>query len=142
MLDTLMSGFLRFHQALYEATNGLIGHRMIGVPTLLLRTVGRKSGLTRTSALVYAKDGSGYVVVGSNGGADTSPGWYFNVQADPDVEIQLGRRKQKATAKVVAKGDADYDRLWALVNQKNRDRYNAYQKKTSRPIPLVVLTPQ
>jgi deazaflavin-dependent oxidoreductase (nitroreductase family) len=142
MLDSLMSGFLRFHQALYVATNGLVGHRMIGVPTLLLRTVGRKSGLTRTAALVYAKDGNGYLVVGSNGGAETSPGWYFNVQADPDVEIQLGRRRQKAAAKVVAKGDADYDRLWALVNQKNHDRYNAYQKKTSRPIPLVVLTPQ
>jgi deazaflavin-dependent oxidoreductase (nitroreductase family) len=141
MLDKLLGGFLRVHQFIYERTDGRVGHRMIGVPSLLLRTVGRRSGQPRCSALVYAKDGNDYVVVPSNGGADQSPGWYFNIQAKPDVVIQLGTKRSNATAKVVAKGDADYDRLWVLVNQNNGGRYDGYQKKTSRPIPLVVLTP-
>jgi deazaflavin-dependent oxidoreductase (nitroreductase family) len=141
MLHALEIGFLRLHQAIYEATDGRIGHRMIGVPTLLLRTVGRKSGQTRTAALVYASDDGRYVVVGSNGGADRSPGWIFNVRANPDVEVQIKRRRSKATAEVIGPDSADYARLWKLVNAKNRGRYDAYQRKTQRPIPLMVLTP-
>lgn len=140
MLDALFSGVLRVHQAIYEGTGGWIGHRLIGVPTLLLRTTGRKSGQIRTSALVYAKDGESYVVVASKGGADVSPGWFFNAKANPDVEVQFGRARRKAKAEPIEKGDPDYDRLWALTNQKNGNRYNDYQGKTSRPIPLLRLT--
>lgn len=65
------SRVLRLHQAIYEATGGVIGHRLIGVPTLLLTTTGRRTGDRRTAALVYAKDADGsLVVVASNGGAD------------------------------------------------------------------------
>lgn len=141
MLNALFGGFLKVHQAIYEATNGLIGHRMIGVPSLLLRTTGRKTGKARTSALVYVVDNGRYVVVGSKGGADVSPGWFFNAQANPDVEIQIGRTRKRAKAEVIAKGDAEYDRLWQLVNEKNRNRYNGYQRLTERPIPLLALTP-
>ena len=61
---------LRIHAQVYERTDGLVGHRMLGVPTLLLRTTGRRTGVTRTNALVYASDGGRYLVVPSNGGAD------------------------------------------------------------------------
>lgn len=135
------TAILKVHQAIYEATDGWLGHHMIGVPSLLLRTTGRKSGKTRTAALVYAKDGDRYVVVGSNGGGETSPGWIFNAQAHPKVEVQTGRRRFAATAELIEKGHADYDRLWLLTNQKNHGRYDAYQRKTSRPIPLMTLTP-
>lgn len=141
MLGALLGGFLKVHQAVYEMTNGWLGHRMLRVPTLLLRTTGRKTGQTRTAALVYAKDGERYTVVASNGGADISPGWFFNAEANAEVEVQTGRRRTKAKAEVIQKGDADYDRLWTLVNDKNRDRYRRYQSKTARPIPLLVLTP-
>ncbi len=53
---SLTSQVLRVHQRIYEATDGRVGHGMIGVPTLLLRTTGRRSGATRTNALVYARD--------------------------------------------------------------------------------------
>src|SRR5579884_1701794 len=139
--DTLQSFGLRVHQRIYERTGGAIGHRLIGVPSLLLRTTGRKSGLTRTSALVYARDGAGYVVVASNGGADRPPGWLANLRARPDVEIQIGRRSMPATARVVEAGDSDYPRLWELVNDNNHRRYEGYQRKTTRPIPVVVLSP-
>ena len=114
---------------------------MIGVPTLLLRTTGRRSGATRTNALVYARDGNDYLLVASNGGADRPPGWLHNVRAEPEVEIQVGRERQAATARIIEPSDPSYDRLWKVVNGNNRDRYTAYQKKTARPIPVIAITP-
>jgi deazaflavin-dependent oxidoreductase (nitroreductase family) len=132
---------LNVHQWLYSRSGGRIGHRLIGVPALLLRSTGRKSGLVRTSALVYAKDGDSYLLVASNGGADRPPGWLFNIQAQPKVEIQVGTVTKPATAIVVKPGDPGYPRLWKAVNDNNHGRYGGYQAKTSRPIPVVVVTP-
>jgi deazaflavin-dependent oxidoreductase (nitroreductase family) len=114
---------------------------MIGVPTLLLRTTGRRSGVTRTNSLIYARDGDEYVVVASNSGADRPPAWLHNLRANPDVEIQIARERRKGTAKVVEQTDPDYDHLWSLVNENNQDRYSAYQKQTARAIPVIVVTP-
>jgi F420H(2)-dependent quinone reductase len=133
--------FLHFHDWLYKTTDGRIGHKMIGVPTLLLRTTGRRSGETRTNSLVYARDGADYLLVASNGGADKNPAWLFNVRADPQVEIQIGRDRQKASAKVLGPEDPDYARLWKIVDEGNHDRYSAYQEQTERPIPIIVITP-
>jgi F420H(2)-dependent quinone reductase len=132
---------LSVHQWLYSRSGGRIGHRLIGVPALLLRTTGRKSGTVRTSALVYASDGDSYLLVASNGGADRPPGWLFNIQAQPKVEIQVGTVTKSATAAVVNAGDPGYPRLWKAVNDNNHGRYDGYQAKTSRPIPVVVVTP-
>jgi F420H(2)-dependent quinone reductase len=132
---------LSVHQWLYSRSGGRIGHRLIGVPSLLLRTTGRKSGMFRTSALVYARDGDSYLVVASNGGADQPPGWLFNIQAQPKVEIRVGTVTMSATAAVVNAGDPGYPRLWEAVNDNNYGRYDRYQAKTSRPIPVVVVTP-
>ncbi len=65
---------LKLHERLYRLTGGRIGHRMIGVPTLLLDTTGARSGKTRTNALVYARDGDDYLLVASSGGLRSSPG--------------------------------------------------------------------
>ena len=138
---TIQGSFLRLHQSLYERTNGRVGHRMIGVPTLLLRTTGRRTAMQRTNALVYARDGDQYVLVASNGGDDRPPGWLFNVRAKPEVEIQLAQTKMAGTARVLEPGDHDYERLWRLVNDNNHHRYDGYQSKTSRPIPLIVVSP-
>lgn len=132
---------LRVHQRIYELTDGRLGHRMIGVPSLLLRTTGRRSGATRTNALVYARDGDDYLVVASNGGAPRHPAWLHNVRANPEVEIQVGRERRKGRVRVVGRSDPDYERLWRIVNENNRDRYSAYQRKTSREIPVVAITP-
>lgn len=138
---SLFSYVLRVHERLYKATDGRIGHRLIGVPTLLLRTTGRRSGVTRTNGLVYARDSADYLVVASKGGADQAPAWLLNLEAKPEVEIQIGRKRQKGRCKVVEPSDPDYARLWKIVNENNGDRYTAYQKSTSRPIPVVVITP-
>jgi deazaflavin-dependent oxidoreductase (nitroreductase family) len=138
---SVTSQVLRVHEKLYVASDGRVGHNMIGVPTLLLRTTGRRSGATRTNGLVYARDGDDYLVVPSNGGADRAPAWLHNLQANPAVEVQIGRDRQPATARVVERTDPEHARLWEIVNQNNRDRYTAYQEKTARPIPVVALTP-
>jgi F420H(2)-dependent quinone reductase len=118
-----------------------VGHCLLGVPCLLLRTTGRRSGRPQTSALVYARVGDDYVVVASLGGSDEPPAWLHNVRAEPAVEVQVGRRRFLAMAAVVERGDSGYDRLWRAVNDVNRGRYDRYQSKTARPIPLVRLTP-
>jgi deazaflavin-dependent oxidoreductase (nitroreductase family) len=138
---SVTSGILDVHEKVYKATDGRIGHKVLGVPCLLLRTEGRRSGKTRTNGLVYAKDGGDYVVVASKGGDPKHPAWFHNLKANPEVGIQVGRRRQKAQARIVESADPDYDRLWKLVNENNKDRYDAYQEKTERPIPIVVITP-
>jgi deazaflavin-dependent oxidoreductase (nitroreductase family) len=138
---SLTGQVLRVHGALYKRTDGRIGHRMIGVPTLLLRTTGRRSGTTRSNALVYARDGDDYLLVASNGGADRPPAWLHNLKANPGVEIQVGRERRAGTARVIEPSDPDYEHLWKLVNENNRDRYTAYQNQTTRPIPVIAITP-
>jgi deazaflavin-dependent oxidoreductase (nitroreductase family) len=135
---------LHGHQWLYEKTDGRIGTRIGPLRTLLLRTTGRRSGQERVSALVYAMDGDHrYVVVGSNGGDDRTPGWVHNVRADADVVMQIGRVRHAARAEIVLPGDEDYEHLFKIVNDNNRykggGRYAHYQTLTERPIPLVVL---
>lgn len=131
---------LQVQAFLYEHTDGLIGHRMLGVPCLMLRTTGRRTGQTRANSLVYAKDGDRYMVVASKGGDPKAPAWLLNLRAKPEVEVQIGRTRLPATATEIGRGDPDYARLWKLVNDKNGNRYDEYQKKTTRPIPLVALT--
>ena len=96
---------------------------------------------SRTNGLVYARDSEDYLVVASNGGADRPPAWLHNVRAEPDVEIQVGREHRPATARIIESSDPSYERLWKLVNEHNRDRYTAYQQKTTRPIPVIAITP-
>jgi deazaflavin-dependent oxidoreductase (nitroreductase family) len=138
--DLFVNG-LKVHQAVYERTRGLIGHRILfGMPALMLRTTGRKSGLTRTNALVYGKDGDRLLVVASNGGSSKPPAWLLNLEANPEVEVQVGVRRWPGTAVAQRPDDPDYERLFAIANKANRGQFAAYRKMTDRPLPVVVLT--
>lgn len=133
---------LKLHDLLYKKSGGRIGHHIPGVPpSLLLHTVGAKTGQSRINTLTYARDGDDYLVVASMGGAPRSPGWYHNLKAHPNVEINVGTRRFAVTAQPVLPDDPDYARLWRIVNDNNANRYEAYQKRTMRPIPIVVLKP-
>ena len=68
--------------------------------------------------------------------------WYHNLRAQPEVVVQIGTRRAPVTARIVLPDDADYERLWELVNANNKQRYAAYQRHTSRPIPIIVLSPR
>jgi deazaflavin-dependent oxidoreductase (nitroreductase family) len=136
----LLPQVLRVHDAVYRNTNGWIGHRALWIPSLLLHSVGAKTGKARTTSLTYARDGDDYLIVASKGGDPHAPGWYHNLRKNPNVEINIGPRRFGVTARPVLPGDPDYSRLWQIVNKNNSNRYAGYQKKTSRPIPVVVLS--
>jgi deazaflavin-dependent oxidoreductase (nitroreductase family) len=141
-LERVQSLGLRVHQWLYERSDGRVGHRLGGLSTLLLRTTGRRTGRTRVAALVYVTDGPDrYVVVGSNGGADRAPGWVHNLRAEARAEVQVGRRRISVRA-YEAEGP-ERVRLWIRANERNRaggrGRYDVYQDRTQRMIPVFVL---
>jgi deazaflavin-dependent oxidoreductase (nitroreductase family) len=125
------------HVRRYRETGGAVGHRWKrGSKILLLTTKGRKSGEPRTKPLIYEADGDRYVIVASKGGAPEHPDWYENLQAEPNVELQVLDEVFPARAHV-AEGE-ERERLWQLVNQQWPD-YDSYQEKTDREIPVVVL---
>jgi deazaflavin-dependent oxidoreductase (nitroreductase family) len=135
------------HANRYLSSGGTDGHMYkmtqpgrpeITVPALLLTTTGRKSGEKFIFPLFYGEVGNGYLVIASKGGAPEHPGWYRNILADPNVEVQAGTKKIKARARTAT--GAERARLWeqALTFW---PPYADYAKKTEREIPVVVLDP-
>ncbi len=126
------------HTALYRRTGGRIGGRFRGAPCLLLTVTGRKSGQPRTAPLMYGRDGDDYIVVASKGGQPTSPVWWLNLRSNPAAEVEVGAERRRVTAEEV-EGE-ERERLWRLMTG-IYPTYDAYQKKTSRVIPVVRLRP-
>ncbi len=124
----------------YRMTSGRLGGRFPGgAPVMLLTTRGRKTGRQHTVPLLYLRDGSRVVTVASKGGMDHHPIWYRNLIADPDVDVQIGAdtvRMRAATATEEEKGGL-WPRLVAMYPS-----YASYQARTSRQIPVVILTPR
>ena len=111
------------------------------LPTLLLTTTGRKTGERRDAPLIYGESDGNYVVVASRGGTPTHPVWFLNLEADPECELQVGRKHLRARARVAA--GAERERLWKQMAE-IYPPYDAYQKNASgsRTIPVVVLEPR
>src|SRR5688572_710196 len=125
------------HTAIYRATNGKVGHRVPGLPPmLLLDHVGAKSGTKRTSPLVYVRDGDDIVLVASKGGNPKNPAWFHNLKANPETTVQVGSEKIPVRARVAT--EAEHQRLWPKAVNTYRG-YDEYQQRTDRKIPLVVL---
>jgi deazaflavin-dependent oxidoreductase (nitroreductase family) len=125
------------HVRVYRETGGENGHIWKeGSTTLLLTTMGRRSGEPRTTPLIYARDGDRYVIVASQGGAPNDPGWYRNLVKEPEVELQVGPEVFRARART-AEGE-ERERLWRLANQV-WPHYDEYATRTERTIPVVVL---
>ena len=98
-------GWVADHVGQYVDSNGVDGHEWRpGVRTLLLTTRGKRSGTARRTALIYGRHGDGYVVVASYGGAPSHPDWYVNLDADPEVVIQVGDRVMEARARTADEG--------------------------------------
>jgi deazaflavin-dependent oxidoreductase (nitroreductase family) len=123
---------------LYRRTGGRLGNKVRGAPVLLLDHVGRKSGTPRTSPVLYLEDGADLVVVGSRGGSDAMPGWFFNLMATPATTVQVGRERRSVVAREAS--DEERARLWPRLVEMYPD-YEAYQRRTSRKIPVVILSP-
>jgi deazaflavin-dependent oxidoreductase (nitroreductase family) len=112
------------------------GYSEMTVPALLLTTVGRKSGEKFIFPLFYGEDGNSIIIVASKGGAPEHPGWYKNLVADPEVEVQVGTRKFKAKARTVT--GTEREGLWQKA-LRFWPPYADYAKKTEREIPVVLL---
>jgi deazaflavin-dependent oxidoreductase (nitroreductase family) len=129
---------LALHQFIYEKSGGRLGERIGRSPMLLLRTTGRKTGQPRTAALLYHRDGGNYIVVGSKGGSDAAPAWLRNLEAIPDVGVQIGVKRFAAQARVASAEERR--RLWPEMTRL-WPQYDRYQSQTERLIPLVILAP-
>jgi deazaflavin-dependent oxidoreductase (nitroreductase family) len=146
-LASNLQGWMLEHANRYLASGGTEGHMYkatvpgrgeITVPALLLTTTGRKSGEKIVFPLFYGMDGDRYIVVASKGGAPEHPGWYRNVLADANVEVQVGTKKFKAQAETVT--GEERARLWEKALE-FWPPYAEYKTKTDREIPVVVLKP-
>jgi deazaflavin-dependent oxidoreductase (nitroreductase family) len=126
------------HVFIYRLTGGRLGSEMRGFNVLLLNSVGRKSGQTRTNPLGYFVDGGNYIVIASNAGFDTHPAWYHNLKANPHTTIQV--KSQIIKVKAETANSTERQRLWAEL-MKIAPGYADYEKQTKREIPVVVLRP-
>jgi deazaflavin-dependent oxidoreductase (nitroreductase family) len=126
------------HIRRYQETNGEVGYLWNGVPTLLLTTTGRRSGLPRTIAIIFGRDGDDYLLVASKGGAPSHPNWYLNLTANPEAEIQVRGERLRVRARTAAEDEKP--RLWQIMAEL-WPNYDVYQTRTERVIPVVVLTP-
>jgi deazaflavin-dependent oxidoreductase (nitroreductase family) len=125
------------HVQRYRETDGEEGYIWRnGTTILLLTTKGRKSGKERTHPLIYRDYGDKYLIVASKGGSDRPPTWLLNIEADPDVEVQIKGERFAAHARI-ASADEKPD-MWRHMAEVWPD-YDDYQQKTEREIPVVVL---
>lgn len=127
------------HIRRYVETDGADGHIWRGVPTLLLTTKGRKTGIARRTALIYGRDGDALIIVASKGGHPSNPLWYENLVNNPEVEIQVGAEVASARASTIT-DQLSYERNWKMMVG-IWPGFDGYKTKTSRVIPLVAIRP-
>jgi deazaflavin-dependent oxidoreductase (nitroreductase family) len=131
-----MTLFGQQHVDRYRETDGADGYEWRGTTILLLDTTGRRSGRNYTHPLIYRDYGDDFLIVASKGGAPTPPDWFLNLEANPDVEIQIKGETFPAHARVATA--AEKPAMWAHMLEAWPD-YAEYQTKTDREIPVVVL---
>ena len=122
----------------YRASGGRLGGRMQKAPVCVLHTVGRKSGKPRETPLLYLADGDKVVLVASAGGRETSPAWYHNLRAMDAAEIEILGRRTKMTPRLASAEELFF--YFTKLNEIYSD-YDAYQARTKREIPVIVMSP-
>jgi deazaflavin-dependent oxidoreductase (nitroreductase family) len=138
-MNPLFRLFVKGHVWLYQTSGGKRGKTIGGLPVLLLTTRGRKSGAQRTVPVVPFIDGGQTYVIASMGGQPQHPAWFFNLKADPEVEVQIGHERWRARAEILPpEPRAD---IWPRITAA-MPNFGEYQKKTSRVIPVVRLARQ
>ncbi len=127
--------FMKGHVSLYRLTGGKVGG---GEHLLILTTTGRKSGVERDSPLFFFHDGDQFIIIASAGGAPKHPTWWLNLKSNPQAKIQTGSQVISVAAKE-AEGE-ERARLWAIIAD-NYKNFVQYQTRTSRELPVIILTP-
>jgi deazaflavin-dependent oxidoreductase (nitroreductase family) len=124
------------HVQRYVDTDGEEGHEWQGTNTLILTTTGRRSGAERRNALIYGRKGDDFLIVASKGGAEEPPAWYLNLEANPEVQVQVLGDRFTARARTATPEEKPH--LWRTMTAE-WPAYDQYQKKTDREIPVVIL---
>lgn len=128
------------HRTIFDASNGRLLGRLLGMPVVKLTTIGRKSGQPRTTMLTSpAKDGDNLVLVASYGGSPTHPHWFLNLRDHPEVEVATRDFNGPCNARIATAEEKA--RIWPGIAGRYKN-YAGYQEKTTRDIPLVILEPQ
>jgi F420H(2)-dependent quinone reductase len=128
--------WVRDQVELYESSGGTDGTTLRGMPVIVLTTKGAKSGDIRKSPLMRVEHDGTYAIVASKGGAPTNPVWYYNVVANPEVELQDGPSRWDMVAREVT---GDEKKIWWDRAVAAYPDYAEYQTKTDRPIPVFVV---
>jgi F420H(2)-dependent quinone reductase len=128
--------FIKAHVLLYQLSGGKLGSSMRGHPVIILSTRGRKSGSVRHVPVAPHVEGDDMYIIASLGGAPKNPGWYHNLKADPEVEVQL--RDQRWKAKAIDLPEPEREQVWQRVVAA-MPGFGEYQKKTTRKIPVIRL---
>jgi deazaflavin-dependent oxidoreductase (nitroreductase family) len=129
------------HKVLFRVSAGRLGTTRPGrfVGTLFLLSRGRTTGTIRRNGVFYVEDGSSFVVVASNAGEDADPNWWRNLQANPDAEVEVGRRRIPVRARAATEGEEA--RLWPRLDAGYRE-FAAYRRRATRRIAVVILEPR
>ncbi|MEO8611699.1 MAG: nitroreductase/quinone reductase family protein [Chloroflexota bacterium] len=136
--DTIMKGFRNLHVRVYHSSGGKWGGSINGSPLLLLTVVGHKSGKVYTIPLAYVRDGSDYLITASANGADKNPIWLSNLENMPDAKIEVSGKT--LTVKPTLITGVERDQLYELFKAQGSN-FGAYEKKTTRKIPVIRLQP-
>lgn len=124
------------HVKAYQETNGEVGYIWNGVPILLFTSIGAKSGLPRTNAIIFTQVGDKYVIMASMGGSPKHPAWYHNIRKNPEIDVQIKGEKFRATTRTAQ--SPEREELWAEAIR-DWPNYDVYQSRTDRQIPVVVI---
>lgn len=130
----------RFNVWIYEKTDGKLGGKFIvgGAPVCLVTMTGRKTGIRRTTPLIYIPNGEDILLVASQGGLDSHPIWYKNLTANPEVEINAFGNVRKMRARQAT--PEEKEQLWPVIRGVHKD-FDEYQARTDRDIPVMICSP-
>lgn len=135
--DTFSRVATTLHEQLIRRTGGRFGGRMFNEPIMLLTTIGRRSGQPRVTPLLGIRDGDRYLAIGSNGGDDRTPQWVRNLQANPEATIEVEGETIPVLATIAT--PEEKKALWPTAVAAYKG-YANYQRRTSRDIPVIILT--
>jgi deazaflavin-dependent oxidoreductase (nitroreductase family) len=124
---------------IYRLTGGRLMNKVGRAPVMLLTSTGRRSGQPRTAPVVYGEDGERLVVISSNGGNHNTPGWAYNLDANPDAEVEIRGRRRPVRARVVE--GQERAELWRRMNQLYGG-FDDYDANVTRDIAVFVLEPR
>ncbi len=138
LAGVMQSLFVRTHRAVYAGSGGLIGAGIGRIRWLLLTSTGRTTGQARVVVLRYFRDGNRLAVIASNWGKPNPPAWWLNLQANPEAQIQVGRKRMRLRARQA--NPEEQERLWQRA-VRDYPGFADYQRRAGRAIPIVILEP-